>query len=92
LKERSSQRLYLHLVNNSGTLIWKTELPYTIVTGAKDLDEGIVTKALLTHVKAQANELGFAELVALNKRTVSRSLHDASDHQMAGPLRGIERP
>jgi hypothetical protein len=92
LKKRSSQRLYLHLVNNSGTLIWKTELPYTIVTGAKDLDEGIVTKALLTHVKAQANELGFAELVALNKRTVSRSLHDASDHQMAGPLRGIERP
>jgi hypothetical protein len=26
LKERSSQRLYLYLMNNSGTLLWKTEL------------------------------------------------------------------
>lgn len=92
LKERSSQRLYLYLVNDSGTLMWKTELPYTIVTGAKDLDEGIVTKALLTHVRAHANGLGFAELGALSKRTVARSLHDASDRQMARPLPGIERP
>ena len=80
LKERSSQRLYLHLVSDSGTLMWKTELPYTIVTGAKDLDEEVVMKALLTHVRAHANELGFAELGAINKRTVSRALHDASDH------------
>jgi hypothetical protein len=92
LKERSSQRLYLHLVSDAGTLMWKTELPYTIVMGAKDLDEGIVTKALLTYVRAHANELGFAELGAFNKRTVSRSLQDASNHQMARPLAGVERP
>ena len=42
-----------------------------------------MTKALLTHVRAHANELGFAELGALSKRTVSRSLHDASDRQIA---------
>jgi hypothetical protein len=80
LKERSSQRLYLQLVSDSGALMWKTELPYTIVTGAKDLDEEIVTKALLTHVRAHANELGFAELETINKPTVSRSLRDASDY------------
>jgi hypothetical protein len=80
LKERSLQRLYLQLVSDSGALMWKTELPYTIVTGAKDLDEEIVTKALLTHVRAHANELGFAELETINKPTVSRSLHDASDY------------
>lgn len=92
LKERSAQRLYLGLGCDSGTLMWKTELPYTIVTGAKDLDEEIVTKALLTHVRAQANELEFAELGASNKRTISRPLHDVSDHQMARPLPGGERP
>jgi hypothetical protein len=32
--------------------MWKTELPYTIITGAKGLDEEMVTKALLTHVRA----------------------------------------
>lgn len=80
LKERSSQRLYLHLMSGSGTLLWKTELPYTIVTGAKDLNEEIVTKTLLTHVKAHANELGLAELGAISKRTVSRSLSDTSDY------------
>jgi hypothetical protein len=92
LKERSAQRLYLHLVCDSRTLIWKTELPYTIVTGAKDLDEEMVTKALLIYVRAYANELEFAELGASNKRTISRSLHDGSDHQMARPLPGGARP
>ena len=66
LKESSSQRLYLYLMNDSGALLWKTELPYTIVKGAKDLDEAMVTRALLTHVKAHANELGLAELGTRN--------------------------
>jgi hypothetical protein len=92
LKERSSQRLYLYLASNLGGLMWKTELPYTIVTGAKNLDEYMVTKVLLTHVRAYSNELGFSELGALNKRTVSRSQDDAPDHQMARPLPGTEHP
>ena len=92
LKARSSQRLYLHLVSDSGVLMWKTELPYTIVMGTKNLDEYMVTKALLTHLRASPNELGLSELGALNKRAISRSPDDASDHQMARPLPGAEHP
>lgn len=92
LKERSSRTLYLHLVSAEGTLMWKTELPYTIVKGAKDLDEEIVTKTLLTHVRAHANELELAKLGATTMQAASRSLRDASDLQMVSPLPGFERP
>lgn len=76
LKESSSKRLYLHLATDSGTLMWKTELPYTIEKGAKNLVEEAVTKALLTHVRAQAEAIGFAELGVGNQRNVSRSLRN----------------
>jgi hypothetical protein len=92
LKESSSQRLYLHLVSAEGTLMWKTELPFTMVKGAKDLDEEMVTQALLTHVRAQANELGLSELGARNQRTASRSLRDGFDHQMAQRSPVVDRP
>jgi hypothetical protein len=92
LKESSSQRLYLHLVSDSGALMWKTELSYTIVKGAKDLDEEMVTKALLTHVRAHANELGLAELGATTMQAASRSLRDTPENQIARPLPGFERP
>jgi hypothetical protein len=92
LKERSSRRLYLHLVNAGGTLIWKTELPFTMVKGAKELDEEMVTQALLTHVRTQANEVGLAELGARNQRTASRSLNDGFDLQIAQPSLVVERP
>lgn len=92
LKERSSQRLYLHLVSADGTLMWKTELPFTIVKGAKDLDEELVTDILLAHVRTHADELGLTELGAANQRTASRSLGDGSDDQRAPPSPVIERP
>lgn len=76
MKESSSRRLYLHLVTDSGTLIWKTELPYTIEQGAKNLDEEAVTKALLTHVRAHAEAIGFAELGMGRQRIASRSLRN----------------
>lgn len=63
-KERSSRRLYLQLLSAEGALMWKTELPFAIVKGTKDLDEEMVTHALLTHVRAHANEIGLAELRA----------------------------
>lgn len=91
-KESSSQRLYLHLISASGTLMWKTELSYTIVMGAKNLDEEMVTKALLTHVKAHAHELGLAELGATTMQAPSRSLRDTSANQVAPPLSGSEHP
>jgi hypothetical protein len=92
LKERTSQRVHLHLVCDSGTLLWKTELPYTIVMGSKDLDEEMVRQALLSHVRAQANELGLTELGGFNKRTVSQSRYDMSNHHMAWPVPGGEHP
>jgi hypothetical protein len=63
LKESTSRRLYLHLVTGSGKLMWRTELPFTIETGAKNLDEEAVTKALLTHVRAHSDAIGLVELV-----------------------------
>ena len=71
--------------------MWKTELPYTIVMGAKGLDEEMATKALLVHVRVQANKLGFAALGIFNKRIASRSLPNESDHHMARPVPGGER-
>jgi hypothetical protein len=85
LKESSSRRLYLQLVSAEGTLMWKTELPFTMVKGAKGPDEEFVTHALLTHVRAHANELGLAELGARNQQAASGSLRDASGDQMARP-------
>jgi hypothetical protein len=62
LKETSSHRLYVRLMTDSGILLWRTELPYTLVRGAKTIDEEMVTKALLSHVRQYANEIGVAGL------------------------------
>jgi hypothetical protein len=91
LKESSSRRLYLQMVSAEGTLIWKTELPFTMVEGTKSMDEGFVTQALLTHVRLQATELGLADLGATTIQAALRSLRDTSDNQMARPVPG-ERP
>jgi hypothetical protein len=92
LKESSSRRLYLQLVSAKGILMWKTELPFTIVKGAKDLDEGMVTKDLLTHIRAHVNELGLAELGATSMQAASQSWRDTPNEQIATPLPGFERP
>ena len=62
LKERYPQRLYLQLVSVEGTLLWKVELPFTVVKGTKEIDEDLVKNILLTHVTTHAKELGWAEL------------------------------
>jgi len=92
LKESSSRRLYLQMVDAEGTLIWKTELPFTMVKGTKGMDEKFVTQALLTHVRTQAIELGLADLGATTMQVAPRSLRDTSDNQLARPVMGIERP
>lgn len=92
LKENSQRRLSLHLVSAKGTLMWKTEMPFTMVQGAKDLDEDLATQALLTHVKAHANELGFTGFGATTRQTAPRSSSDTSDNQMACPFPEFEHP
>ena len=72
LKMSSSRRLYLYLVSAEGGLMWKTELPFTVSKGAKDLNEEMMTHALLAHVRAHASELGLADLKARNQQTASR--------------------
>ena len=62
LKETSFQRLSLRLMTDSGVVLWRTELPYTVVRGAKNLDEAMVTKALLTHVREHENTIGLTGL------------------------------
>ena len=92
LKESSSRRLYLQMVDAEGTLIWKTELPFTMVKGTKGMDEEFVTQALVTHVRSQATELGLADLGATTIQTAQRSWRDRPDNQMARPLPAFERP
>jgi hypothetical protein len=92
LKESSSRRLYLQMVSAEGTLIWKTELPFTMVEGTKSMDEEFVTQALVTHVRSQANELGLADFGATTIQAALRSLSDTPDDQMARPIARLERP
>ncbi len=61
-KERYPKRLYLHLVSAEGTLLWKAELPFAVVKGTKEVDEEVVKRILLTHVRTHAKELGWTEL------------------------------
>jgi hypothetical protein len=55
-------RLFLHLVSAEGTLLWRSELPFMVVKGTKEIDEEIVKRTLLTHIRTQAKELGWTEL------------------------------
>ena len=62
MKERFPKRLYLHLLDAKGTMMWKDELPFTIVKGAKEIDETWVKEALMARVMARVNELGLVEV------------------------------
>jgi hypothetical protein len=88
LKQISVQRLYLHLMTHSGTLLWKTELPYTMVKGPKNLDEEMVTKAFLTHVRAHANQIGLDGLNATTEAALPEP--SISGSGVKGPLASRE--
>ena len=92
LKESSSRRLYLYLMDDSGALLWKTELSYTIVKGAKDLDESMVTRALLTYVTTHAHELGLVELGTRIQQAASRSVREEFGQYRAQWTPELERP
>ncbi|HKW87082.1 MAG TPA: hypothetical protein VJM82_08425 [Nitrospiraceae bacterium] len=60
-KQSDQKRLLLHLVDAEGTVVWKDELPFTVVKGAKEPYEEWVQKALRTHVMAHAEQIGLTE-------------------------------
>ena len=62
LKERYPKRLFIHLVDAKGTIMWKDELPFTVIKGAKEIDETWVKQALMARVMARVNELGLADV------------------------------
>lgn len=70
-KQRHSNRLYLHLVNAEGSLVWKDELPFNVVEGQKALEEEWVRQALRIHVLAQLNKLRLAEAGLSLKKSAS---------------------
>lgn len=61
-KESDQKRLLLYLVDAEGTVVWRDELPFTVVKGAKEPYEEWVQKALRTHVMAHAKQIGLTEL------------------------------
>jgi hypothetical protein len=69
LKAEGSRRLYLYLVNRDGRLLWKDELPFTLVKGATPPLEASIQVDLAQHVMQHVKELGLDTLGYLPKRT-----------------------
>jgi hypothetical protein len=67
-KAESSRRLYLYLVNHDGHLLWKDELPFTLVKGSTPPLEASVQIDLAHHVMQHVKELHLDELGYLPKR------------------------
>jgi hypothetical protein len=71
LKEKYPQKLFLHLVSAEGTLLWKSELPFTVVKGTKEVDEEMAKRTLLTHVTTHLKEMKWTELGLTDAHTGS---------------------
>jgi len=67
-KAEGSRRLYLYLVNHDGHLLWKDELPFTLVKGSTPPPEASVQIDLSHHVMQHVKELRLDELGYLPKR------------------------
>jgi hypothetical protein len=68
-KAEGSQRLYLYLVDRDGHLLWKDELPFTLVKGFTSPEEASVQTDLSDHVMQHVKELRLDELGYLPKKT-----------------------
>ena len=71
-KTEGSRRLYLYLVNRDGHLLWKDELPFTLVNGSTLPQEASVQTDLSNHVMQHVKELRLDELGYLPKKTLYR--------------------
>lgn len=69
-KAEGSRRLYLYLMNRDGHLLWKDELPFTLVKGSTPPQEGSVQTDLSDHVMQHVKELRLDELGYLPKKTI----------------------
>jgi len=67
-KAEGSRRLYLYLVDHDGQLLWKDELPFTLVKGSTPPLEASVQIDLSQHVMQHVKELRLDELGYLPKR------------------------
>jgi hypothetical protein len=72
-KAEGSRRLYLYLVNRDGHLLWKDELPFTLVKGSTSAQEASVQTDLSNHVMQHVKELRLDELGYLPKKTLYRT-------------------
>jgi hypothetical protein len=57
-KDEETRRLFLYLVARDGHLLWKDELPFVIVTGAKPPNEDAVQRSFAHHLLNHVRHLG----------------------------------
>jgi hypothetical protein len=69
-KAEGSRRLYLYLMSRDGDLLWRDELPFTLVKGSTSPQEASVQTDLSDHVMQHVKELGLDELGYLPKKTI----------------------
>ena len=67
-KDEKSQRLFLYLVDRDGHLLWKDEMPFTVVTGSKPPLEDSVQTALTNHLMGHVHDLGLDDIGYLPKK------------------------
>ena len=73
LKEKYPQRLYLSLVSAEGTVLWKSELPFTMLKEMKNIDEEILKRRLLIYVTKHSKEWGWTPLGLTLEQTESEA-------------------
>lgn len=78
-RAEGTRRLYLYLVNSEGQLLWKDELPFTLVNGSHtSLDTSVqtdLTHHVMQHVKVlRLDELGYLP----NKEKRRKSSHPSA--------------
>jgi len=67
-KAEGSRRLYVYLVNHDGRLLWKDQLPFTLVTGGTPQLEASVQVDFARHVMRHVKKLHLDELGYLPKK------------------------
>jgi len=70
-KDREERRLYLYLLTRQGEVLWKDELPFTVVKGTKPPLEDAVVGSLAEHLLTHASTLGLTNLGLAPRRPAS---------------------